>query len=660
MQKRWQVEPTNSDAESLLTRELSVSPVVAKLMVNRGLTDPAEARQFLYATMDDLLDPFLLKGMDRGVEEVEKAIDQGLPIVVYGDYDVDGITATSVVYRFLKSCGANVSYYIPERQSEGYGLNLEALEHLIARGTALVITVDCGISSYDIIEAVRDRLTVVITDHHEAPAQIPRAAAVINHKQPGCPYPDKNLAGVGVAYKLCQAIHQRRTGQQYQEDLDIVALGTVADIVPLLGENRILVRQGLRKMMENPNRGIAALIEVAGLKGRKITAGHIGFTLGPRLNAAGRVAHATRAVELLTTHSIDEAYEIAEELQETNAERQALEREIHDLARMDVINQESDADYVVVVGGEDWHPGVIGIVASRLVEEFYKPTLVISIKDGIGKGSCRSIDNCNIYEALQSAEDLLIQFGGHHAAAGFSIEADKIPALRKRLTEYCKEHLSEKDYVPIVDIDLDMDIDDIDVAVIDEIEALEPYGMANSTPIFALEEAVVKDVFLMGQQKRHSKVVLETADGSMDAISWNHPEFHKTLFPGDVVRVAFTMQKNEWQGFVSPQLMIQDLQIIQGQAIKLSTEGLRDMYLYVKQLMKQGTMPQFRLEAELIRKRPPGQNMATAMASLDVFKELNLLVEGQTEEGLDTYTWQAATGKLDLVTSVTFMKYSQS
>ena len=658
MQKRWSIEPDHSQEELQLAAELKVSPIVAKLLINRGLGDPHKARQFLAADMESLLSPWDLKGMREAVACVTKTMEEGGSIVVYGDYDVDGITATSVVYRFLKRCGASVSYYIPERQSEGYGLNLEALEGLIAKGTDLVITVDCGISSYDIVEAVRDRLALVITDHHEAPSLIPRAVAVVDHKQPNCPYPDKNLAGVGVAYKLCQAIWQERTGEVYQADLDIVALGTVADVVPLVGENRILVKAGLSKMQVQPNRGIEALIDVAGLKDRKITAGHIGFTLAPRLNAAGRVAHATRAVELLTTPSQEEAYEIAEELQETNLERQALERDIHEIARQDVLKQGPDADYVVVVGGQDWHPGVIGIVASRLVEEFYKPTLVISIKDGIGKGSCRSIDNCNIYEALQSAEDLLIQFGGHQAAAGFSIKEDKIPALRERLAQYCKEQLAETDYIPIVDIDSQVAIDDIDVPLIEEIETLEPYGMANPTPVLALEEATISDLFLMGQQKKHAKVLLEREDSTIDAIAWNRPDLHASFFPGDRVKVAFTVQKNEWNGYVSPQLMIQDMALLEGRSLTLTKEGLRAMYTYVRNLLKGGSMPKFRLETELIRRRPEGQSMPVAMASLEVFKELNLLVEETTEEGLESYRWQPAQGQLHLETSITFMKYS--
>ena len=311
--KRWNIAKNQDEVESELTSGLAVHPVVSHLLANRGITTVAEGQTFLYSTMDDLLDPFMLKGMTEAVSEIERVLEMNGSIVIYGDYDVDGITATSLMYRFFSRIGANVSYYIPERQSEGYGLNLEALEYLISQHVDLIISVDCGISSYDIVEAVRDRVSMIITDHHTSPPQIPRATAVVNHKQPGCPYTDKNLSGVGVAFKVCQALWKRRTGEDYREDLDIVALGTVADVVPLVGENRIIVREGLRKMTESPNLGIQALVEVAGLTGKVLSAGHIGFTLAPRLNAAGRVTHATRAVELLITRDQQEAMEIAEE-----------------------------------------------------------------------------------------------------------------------------------------------------------------------------------------------------------------------------------------------------------------------------------------------------------------------------------------------------------
>ena len=655
--KRWRLCKGDQEKENILIRELGVNPIVAKLMVNRHI-DVDEGRQFLQGTLSDLLDPFTLKDMDVAVSLVMETIESHKPIVIYGDYDVDGITATSVLYRLLKKLGADVTYYIPERQSEGYGLNLEALEHLIERATALVITVDCGISSYDIVEAVRDRIDMIITDHHTAPDMIPRAKAVINHKQKDCPYKDKNLSGVGVAFKLCQALWLTKRGEWYLDDLDIVALGTVADVVPLVGENRIIVKSGLEKMNREPNLGIKKLIDVAGLHERTITSGHIGFTLAPRLNAAGRVTHATRAVELLVTDDEDIVEAIAAELNETNRERQELERNIHELARVDVANQGHKADYVTIVAGEEWHPGVIGIVASRLVEEFYKPTLAISIHDGIGKGSCRSIDGFNIYDALKSCEDILLQFGGHAAAAGFSIDANRIDELRERLTKYCKAVITEEEYIPVVAIDAELPVDDIDVDIIDRVSDLEPYGMANSTPVFAIMEATVQDIMLMGQLKNHCKIIFETSNGTLDAIAWNRPDLFKSIFVGTVVKVAFSLQKNEWQGMVSPQLMIQAIEPLTEEPIKLSTEGLRQMYVIIKQSMRGRSQSVYNVEQDILRRKPADQNNRSALTSIDVFKELGIVEEYTSDDGQLMLRWNAIEGKLDLVTSVTFLTYS--
>ena len=655
--KRWLIKPNDEILENKLIHELGVNSIVAKLMANRGF-NVEKGRQFLQGTVQDLLDPFTLKGVIEGVDFIESIIEKGESIVIYGDYDVDGMTATAVLYRFLKRFYDNVSFYIPERQSEGYGLNLEALEHIIDMGASLVITVDCGISSYDIVEAVKDRISIIITDHHTAPELIPDAKAVINHKQPGCTYGDMHLSGVGVAFKLCQALWLRRTGEWYLEDLDIVALGTVADVVPLVGENRILVKAGLAKMNDTPNMGIDALMAGAGLKDKVVTAGHIGFILAPRLNAAGRVTHAARAVELLITDDVDLAVTIADELQATNVERQEIERSIHETARLDVINQGHMADYVIVVGGEKWHSGVIGIVASRLVEEFYKPTLVLSIHDGIGKGSCRSIASFNMYDALKAAEDLLIQFGGHAAAAGFSIEEKNIDALRQRLHEYCKNTVTPEEYTPVVTIDAVLPIDDIDVTVIDTVSTLEPYGMSNSTPVFAITEGTVDNIFLMGYLKNHCKVILKTDNGSLDAIAWNRPELYKEIFTGDKVKVAFSLQKNEWQGQVLPQLMLQDIELLADKKIHLTTDGLRQMYVLIRQIIKGGEIGQYELEQDILRKCPPNQDKASALMAVQVFKELGILLDDTNDNGLAMYRWNQVEGKLDLVTSITFLTYS--
>ena len=657
--KRWNIAKNQDEVESELTSGLAVHPVVSHLLANRGITTVAEGQTFLYSTMDDLLDPFMLKGMTEAVSEIERVLEMNGSIVIYGDYDVDGITATSLMYRFFSRIGANVSYYIPERQSEGYGLNLEALEYLISQDVDLIISVDCGISSYDIVEAVRDRVSMIITDHHTSPPQIPRATAVVNHKQPGCPYTDKNLSGVGVAFKVCQALWKRRTGEDYREDLDIVALGTVADVVPLVGENRIIVREGLRKMTESPNLGIQALVEVAGLTGKVLSAGHIGFTLAPRLNAAGRVTHATRAVELLITRDQQEAMEIAEELQETNAERQQIERTIFEEAYQSVLDQGPLADQCIVVAGEGWHPGVIGIVASRLVEAFYKPTMVISIHDGIGKGSCRSIDHCNMYEMLTFAKDTLIQFGGHAQAAGFSVQAEDIDALREKVSEYCRNTLTEEDYIPIVDIDGTVSSEEITIELIDQIATLEPYGMGNSTPVFAIPKIRVQNLYPMGFQKNHCKIILQGQQGPLDAVAWQGEHYMQEVFADDPVKVAFSLQKNEWQGVVTPQLVVQDLEPLTQQREHLHLKALQDMYTLVKRVFRSPTAPKYVVEREALEGKPQDITSREAMLALDVFKELGILKEEVMEDGRHLYRWIHVQQKLDLHTSVTYMKHSQ-
>ena len=657
--KRWNIAKNQDEVESELTSGLAVHPVVSHLLANRGMTTVAEGQTFLYSTMDDLLDPFMLKGMTEAVIEIERVLEMNGSIVIYGDYDVDGITATSLMYRFFSHIGANVSYYIPERQSEGYGLNLEALEYLISQDIDLIISVDCGISSYDIVEAVRDRVSMIITDHHTSPPQIPRATAVVNHKQPGCPYTDKNLSGVGVAFKVCQALWKRRTGEDYREDLDIVALGTVADVVPLVGENRIIVREGLRKMTESPNLGIQALVEVAGLTGKVLSAGHIGFTLAPRLNAAGRVTHATRAVELLITRDQQEATEIAEELQETNAERQQIERTIFEEAYQSVLDQGPLADQCIVVAGEGWHPGVIGIVASRLVEAFYKPTMVISIHDGIGKGSCRSIDHCNMYEMLTFAKDTLIQFGGHAQAAGFSVQAEDIDALREKVSEYCRNTLTEEDYIPIVDIDGTVSSEEITIELIDQIATLEPYGMGNSTPVFAIPKIRVQNLYPMGFQKNHCKIILQGQQGPLDAVAWQGEHYMQEVFADDPVKVAFSLQKNEWQGVVTPQLVVQDLEPLTQQREHLHLKALQDMYNVVKRVFRSPTAPKYVVEREALEGKPQEMTSREAMLALDVFKELGILKEEVMEDGRHLYRWIHVQQKLDLHTSVTYMKHSQ-
>ncbi len=658
MKKKWILAKIDDKAVQQLMLKGQMSRIVATLMVKRGIIDWEEAEQFLSVSEKQFLSPFTMKGMTQAVDRIEKAIEDREKIVVYGDYDVDGITATSLLHRFLVSIGGDVSYYIPERQSEGYGLNLEAVEKLVADGAELIITVDCGISSYDIVEAMKERVDMIITDHHMPPEEVPPALAVVNPKQKDCPYGDKLLAGAGVAFKLCQALWLRKTGQWYNSDLDIAALGTIADVVPLVGENRLIAKFGLQKMMDQPNLGIKELIKVSGLEGRKITAGNVGFSLAPRLNAAGRVTHATEGVKLLISETMESAECLAQTLHETNIERQQIERTICEAARNEALLQGDMASHVLVIAGEGWHSGVIGIVASRLVEEFYKPAIMISISDGIGKASCRSIEGLDMYEALKYCEDLLLQYGGHKQAAGFSIEVDKIDALRIRLTEYCKQRLTEDDYIQTLRIDSFVEAGEITIPLITDLAKLEPFGMGNSTPVFAIENMVVENAFIMGQQKNHIKFLLKKDDQVLEAISWNGSHYHAEFFKGDIVKIAFTLQTNEWQGELVPQLIIQDLQRMNEVTPRLTKEGLRELYPVVKSVFRNPERMRYIVESEVIQQSPVGLTPLEAMLGLEVFKELGIIKEITTDKGTE-YHWCSTMGKLDLVMSLTYLKYSE-
>lgn len=559
--KRWRVYPPQYSLSLELGREIGVSPVVAQVLINRGICDADAAQRFLQAGTDVIGDPWLMKDMDRAVERVKSAIAGQEKIVVYGDYDVDGITATALMYRVLSRLGAMVEYYIPERQTEGYGLNDAALEALYQAGAKLIITVDCGISAVAEVTGMADRLDIIITDHHQPPESLPPAHSVINPKQQGCPYPDKQLAGVGVAFKLCQALWQRLgPGDDAIADyLDLVALGTIADIVPLTGENRVLVKQGLARLAATQVTGLKALVRASGLQPGNIDAGKVGFVLAPRLNAAGRLSHAAAGVELLVSSDPDRTAELAAELNNENSKRQAVEKEL--LAMAEKILAESDlaGQKVLVLAGEDWHPGVIGIVASRLVEKYYRPVVMISIRDGIGKGSCRSIPGFDIYQALSCCADLLTQFGGHRQAAGLSIDAAQIVSLRQRLNALAGEWLTEEDYQPVLAIDSELALAEIDSGFIEQLACLAPHGMGNPSPVFACDALAVTDMKPLGQEGRHFRLRVKQKAATGEVLAWNLSGMAEDLEVNDSIDLAFVPEFNEWQGRRSVQLRARDV-----------------------------------------------------------------------------------------------------
>ena len=491
--KFWRIaRPEEKLIEKLIT-ETGYSRLMCSVCVNRGLVTADKIMAYAKTDIAEISEYAQMQGIDKAVARIVQAIENEDQLIVYGDYDVDGITSTALIVKVLRELGAKsdkVDFYIPERQAEGYGLNAEALKYLAeSRQAKLVITVDCGISGIEEVHGVHGLLDIIITDHHQPPANLPDAYSVINPKMPGCRYPFKQLAGVGVALKLCQALcaHYKKA-ELWREYLDIVAIGTIADMVPLIGENRIIVQFGLQQIKSSKNIGLKALIAVSGLTNQhEYTSDNVGYSLAPRLNAAGRLSQATLSVELFLTANGERAVEIAEKLNEENIERQKIEREIFLQADELLIQMGKQNDRVIVLAGE-WNSGVIGIVASRLVAKYYHPVVIISVKDGVGKGSCRSIHSYNIHQALTECSDVLLGFGGHFFAAGLTVDENRIDELSERLNALAARDLQLCDFFPELEIDTEITVDEISFQNLKELKMLEPFGVGNNKPVFALRK----------------------------------------------------------------------------------------------------------------------------------------------------------------------------
>lgn len=552
----WDIQEYNKEKASCLAAELGISPLVTGILLERGMQDVAAMRDFLYGSGEPFHDPFLLKDMQRTVARVEAALAAGEQITVYGDYDVDGITASSLLYIYLKRRGARVGTYIPKRKSEGYGLNDEALRTIAESGTTLIITVDCGISGLHEVENAPKELDIIITDHHTVPEVLPPAYAIVNAKQRDCSYPFKELSGVGVAFKLCQALEQRTPGSlpKWQQLTELAALGTVADIVPLVGENRELVRRGLAAMATTELVGLKALIKVSGCSQTDITAENIGFGLAPRLNAVGRLEHAQLAVELLVTDDAAKAEQIASELNSENSLRQEISRKIMEEAEAQLA-QEQHIDTAIVLACEGWHQGVIGIAASRLVEKYHLPTILFSVNDGVAKGSCRSIPALNLYEAIAAESDLLTQFGGHHQAAGLTLPAELVPEFKRRFCAYVAAHLQPEDYLPHQVVDCVVGGNGkITQRDLQQLALLEPCGCANQPPVFAFCNALMHNQRSMGKEHNHLQFLLAKGDFSYRGLMWNNADLLPYLFDNMIADVAFQPKLNVWNNETSVQL----------------------------------------------------------------------------------------------------------
>ena len=563
MKNKWEIsDPCDPTALGRMMETFRIPRPVAIVLYNRGLTEVEEIQRFLHPDTNDLHDPFLMKDMDKAVERLIRALREREEVMIYGDYDVDGITAVSMLYLFLKDLGGQVSFYIPDRASEGYGISVGGIEEAHRRGCSLILSVDCGITSTTEIEvAAGYGIDVIISDHHEPGAKIPQALAVVDPKRADCPYPFKELAGVGVAYKLTQGIlSELGLETSYIEKyLDLVAIGSAADIVPLVDENRVFVKIGLEKLNANCLEGVLTLIETAGFRPGKIDVGQIVYGLAPRINAVGRLGNATPAVELLITRNHFQAQRIAAQLEEENRRRKEIDSQTLYEALEKITSEYDPAqDSVIVLAGEGWHPGVIGIVASRLIERYYRPAVMISIENGVGKGSARSIPNFDLHSALKSCSDLFLQFGGHKYAAGLTIESAKIPEFKRRFNEVAKQMLSPDDLIPKLNIDDELRLDEITLDLVKMLGKLAPFGPRNPRPCFLTQGAeVIGEPRIVGN--RHLKFKVRQNGSAVEAIAFNRSEDLDRVQGNRIVDLVYSIEESVWMDRTSVQLKVKDL-----------------------------------------------------------------------------------------------------
>ena len=557
--QQWNIAQRSQEAYKAMERQ-GVPTLVAATLCARGMTDLAEAKGLLSSGEDQLQDPFLMKDMDLATARIGRALRNGEKIAVYGDYDVDGITSTCLLTHYLRAQGGDVCYYIPNRLSEGYGVNREAVEELARQGVRLMITVDCGITAVEeVAYASGLGIDVIITDHHECKEEIPAAVAVVDPHRKDCPYPFKDLAGVGVALKLVMALGgEKRYRALFQEYADLAAVGTVADVMKLLGENRTIVRVGLNHLKKTRRRGLYALMVEAGTLNRAITSTTVGYCLSPRINAAGRMGRAVTAAELILTEDNSQAELLAHELCELNRQRQAVELEIFNQC-LALLAGRKQYD-CLVLADKAWHQGVVGIVASRLAEQYACPVFMICLQDdGKGKGSCRSYGGFNLFCALERCADLLEGYGGHALAAGFTIQEENIPAFRARMEEIVRQDTGGEEMVSTLQID--GEIENTALLTVEEVEALsmlEPYGAGNPKPVFSLSGVTITCMSDVGGG-RHLKMRASRDGRTVDMIFFSVTRAKSGLTVGDRADVAFYPQINEYRGSRSVQLHLVDL-----------------------------------------------------------------------------------------------------
>ena len=571
---KWKYDKVDGDILARVASENNIPVPVAELMIKKGLETKEDIDLFFNGSLKSLRNPFDILDMEKAAERIAQAVMNHESICIYGDYDVDGVTATALMYIFLMQCGANVSYYIPNRLEEGYGLNKDAISEIHQRGTNLIITVDCGISAIDEVLLSKELgMDIIITDHHQPSKELPVAAdAIINPMREKDLYPNKTLAGVGVAFKVVMALRfTLRKYNFFQQDapnirnlLDIVTLGTIADVMPLIDENRIFVRHGLELMNGDSVRiGIDELKKVIDSLStvKKMKTSNIGYQIAPRINAMGRMASSDKSLKLLVTQNRHEARQLAVELDNENKYRQMIERDILQQT-FDIIekNRYAEDEGGIVVASEDWHPGVIGIVASRVVDKYFRPTIILTDDNGVYKGSARSIPSFHLYDGLSSLSDMLISFGGHKYAAGVKIAKENLDEFRKKFNELVKANVKKEDFIPEINIDAEIESKDITSEIMQYLEKLEPYGQGNKEPVFFMRN-VSKYQYetYVGKEQNHLKCIFEKKGMLFDAIGFNMKDYKDIIAENDEFDILFSLVHNTWKNTKTIQLNLKDI-----------------------------------------------------------------------------------------------------
>lgn len=559
MNKKWQIYETNKEKVKELEEKYGINELLATILVNRNIVNEDEIRLFLHPTRNDFHDPFLIKDMDIAVERILKAIKDNQKVTIYGDYDVDGITSITVLKSFLKDVGLEVNSYIPNRLEEGYGLNKEAVKKIVEDGCELMITVDCGISAIEEIDyATKLGIETIVTDHHEPGTELPKALAVIDNKRKDSTYPFRELAGVGVAFKVIQALGTKLglKEEAYLKYLDIVCLGTISDIVPLVDENRVIAKLGLMLVEQTRNIGLRSIINSSGYK--KIDSTTISFGVAPRINACGRMGKAEEALDLFLSSNINTVNELTKKLNEHNSVRQATEKAIYENVIEKIEKENLNDNKVLIVTGENWHHGVIGIVSSKITDMYFKPSILLSFEeDGIGKGSGRSIPGFDLHEALSKCSDKIEKFGGHSMAVGITVKKEDLEDFKQELEKIATES-KINEIIPIVNIDAKINLSDINKDMVQSLKQLEPYGEANKMPIFAFKNLKIDSIRALSEGK-HLKLTLKDNNNIINAIGFNMGYLVDEYRIGDKIDVAGVLEINTFNGVDNLQINMKDI-----------------------------------------------------------------------------------------------------